>query len=61
MDDGEFGIGFGSVMAIIGVAFLLLVLPLFMGSVAAPSFTMLLLIPVVLIIVFLLLQYNTSD
>ncbi|KAL0725747.1 hypothetical protein Bca4012_040346 [Brassica carinata] len=54
----EYGIGMGSVMAIVVVAIILLFVPLMMGPVAPPSPPLILVFPLVLLFVFLYLHFT---
>ncbi|CAN6837970.1 unnamed protein product [Brassica oleracea] len=54
----EYGIGMGSIMAIVVVAMILLFVPLMMGPVAPPSPPLILVFPLVLLFVFLYLHFT---
>ncbi|WZY88199.1 hypothetical protein YC2023_044934 [Brassica napus] len=54
----EYGIGMGSIMAIVVVAIILLFVPLMMGPVAPPSPPLILVFPLVLLFVFLYLHFT---
>ena len=54
----EYGIGMGSIMAIVVFAMILLFVPLMMGPVAPPSPPLILVFPLVLLCVFLYLHFT---
>ncbi|VVB01188.1 unnamed protein product [Arabis nemorensis] len=56
----EYGLGFGSILAVVIVAIVILFVPLMMGPVAPPSPPLILVFPVILLCVFLYLHFTSK-